>query len=128
MPGPEWLAVSYAVDAPIMVGDTEVVRGTNSLADVMSWPTLALRHPRGPLWDRAARLAAARRPHAFVGHSFGASIASALADMHQRPFAGYGRPGLGAALAGDVMNYDPVTMLMRGDRRPRVGHSLTSYG
>jgi len=120
--------VSYHVGAPIMVGSTEVIKGTSTLDDVLSWPSILGSHPTGRLWSQSAQLSRNRQPTAYVGHSWGATIASHLAAEGGKPYHGYGRPGFGQALRGDVMNIDPVTVLLRGERRGTLGHSLSSYG
>lgn len=120
--------MSYNVDAPILVGDTEVIHGTSSLSDVSAWPGVLTGSYYGSLWERAASLAEHTHPSAFVGHSLGATYAKELAARRGKDYRGYGRPGFGEMQPGDIANaYDPVSVLLHGGKRNRLGHSMSSY-
>lgn len=120
--------MSYRVGHPILVGDTEVIRGTSTASDVAAWPGVLLQHYYGPLWEEAKRLADKFHPRAFVGHSLGAQYAQFLAKVHGGSYRGFGRPGVGPTQPGDVANWgDPVSLLLFGNKQGRWGHSLSSY-
>lgn len=111
-----------------MVGGVEVIHGTSSVDDVLHWPGVVTGRFGGRLWHQAEVLARKAHPVAFVGHSLGATYAASLSHKYHRPYLGYGRPGLGAGLRGDVANLgDPVSALLQVQKRMVVGHSLASY-
>lgn len=111
-----------------MVGNAEVIRGTQTLGDVSSWPGVATGSYYGELWHDASSLAQRYHPSAFVGHSLGATYAKQLASASSRPYVGYGRPGVGQMSSGDVANLgDPVSLLLSGSKRPALGHAISSY-
>lgn len=123
-----WIEVSYRVGHPIMVGSTEVIRGTAGLSDVLAWPGVATGSYYGELWRESEQLALTHHPEAFVGHSLGATYAKDLASKGAKPYRGFGRPGLGAMSSGDVANLgDPVSWGLWGSKRAALGHSTSSY-
>lgn len=121
--------MSYSVGAPIMVGNYEVIKGTSSFEDVANWPSVLTGRPRGKLWTASAALSKRFRPVGYVGHSLGAAWAHKLSERSGARYIGYGRPGVGASVVGDIMNAgDPVSMLLLGHKALRLGHSLAAYG
>lgn len=107
-----------------MVGNTEVIPGTRSVRDVLSWPGV-ITQPYGQLWDQARAIARRYRPTAYVGHSLGADYALRLSNGVR--YHGYGRPAL-SLVPGDVMNAgDIVGLLSTGPKRWAWGHGIASY-
>lgn len=121
--------MSYRVRQPVLVGSFEVIKGTSTLEDVAHWPSVPLGRPSGRLWRQASRVANLYAPRGFVGHSLGAEWALKLSRRYGGSYRGYGRPGFGPSVSGDVMNLgDPVSAFLVGRKALSVGHSLASYG
>jgi hypothetical protein len=104
------------------------MHGTEDLEQaVTDWPALVSGRTV-PEQARFKELTRSTRATTVVGHSLGASWASSLAETDSLHYRGYGRPGFGRAVPGDVQNLgDPVTWLTWGPHRPRLGHSLHAY-
>lgn len=123
------LRESYRLGVPVIRGQTLYVHGTRSPQEALDeWPLLVagLSSPLRRQVEWMIRNFPGIR--AVVGHSLGASMARDSARLHGLEYRGYGRPAFFTSDPHDVSNLgDPVTWLLPGHHRLRLGHSLAAY-
>lgn len=109
-------------------GQTLYVHGTRSPREALEeWPLL-VAGISSPLRRQVEWMVRTFPIREIVGHSLGASMARDVALSSGLKYRGYGRPAFFTSDPGDVSNLgDPVTWLLPGHHRMRLGHSLAAY-